>query len=152
MGIDIEAEGLSGFSQELLDLATKDFPKDTKNFLQRAGNKLKANAKNNYKSGTTQGTKNLIKGLKRDRAYKYGKDEWQVRVKNTAPHAWLVEHGHVMLGHSAQGKPKLIVGNTGEAFVRGKNVMGKTAKAFPSEYQGLAEEFIDKMLNEKGLG
>jgi len=30
--------------------------------------------------------------------------------------------------------------------------MGKTAKAFPSEYQGLAEEFIDKMLNEKGLG
>ncbi len=23
--------------------------------------------------------------------------------------------------------------------------MGKTAKAFPSEYQGLAEEFIDKM-------
>jgi len=109
MGIDIEAEGLSEFSQELLDLATKDFPKDTKNFLQRAGNKLKANAKNNYKSGTTQGTKNLIKGLKRDRAYKYGKDEWQVRVKNTAPHAWLVEHGHVMLGHSAQGKPKLIV-------------------------------------------
>lgn len=30
--------------------------------------------------------------------------------------------------------------------------MGKTAKAFPSEYQELAEEFIDKMLNEKGLG
>ena len=30
MGIDIEAEGLSEFSQELLDLATKDFPKDTK--------------------------------------------------------------------------------------------------------------------------
>lgn len=70
MGVDIETEGLSEFSQELLDLATKDFPKDTKNFLQRAGNKLKANAKNNYKSGTTQGTKNLIKGLKRDRAYK----------------------------------------------------------------------------------
>ena len=115
MSVDIETEGLSEFSQELLDLATKDF-------------------------------------LKRDRAYKYGKDEWQVRVKNTAPHAWLVEHGHVMLGHAAQGKPKLIVGNTGEAFVRGKNVMGKTAKAFPSEYQGLAEEFIDKMLNEKGLG
>ena len=152
MSVDIETEGLSEFSQELLDLATKDFPKDTKNFLQRAGNKLKSNAKNNYKKGTTQGTKNLIKGLKRDRAYKYGKYEWQVRVKNTAPHAWLVEHGHVLLGHAAQGKTKLNVGNTGEAFVRGKNVMGKTAKAFPSEYQGLAEEFIDKMLNEKGLG
>lgn len=78
MSVDIETEGLSEFSQELLDLATKDFPKDTKNFLQRAGNKLKANAKNNYKSSTTQGTKNLIKGLKRDRAYKYGKDECQL--------------------------------------------------------------------------
>lgn len=32
MGVDIETEGLSEFSQELLDLATKDFPKDTKNF------------------------------------------------------------------------------------------------------------------------
>ena len=46
MSVDIETEGLSEFSQELLDIATKDFPKDTKNFLQRAGNKLKANAKN----------------------------------------------------------------------------------------------------------
>ena len=152
MSVDIETEGLSEFTEELLELANKDFPKDTKNFLQRAGNKLKANARNNYKRGTTQGTKNLVKGLKRDRAYKYGKNEWQVRVKNTAPHAWLVEHGHVMLGHKSQGKPKLIVGNTGEAFVRGKNIMGKTAKAFPSEYQSMAEEFVDKMLDEKGLG
>ena len=30
--------------------------------------------------------------------------------------------------------------------------MGKTAKAFPSEYHSMAEEFIDKMLDEKGLG
>lgn len=38
MSVDIETEGLSEFTQELLDLANKDFPKDTKNFLQRAGN------------------------------------------------------------------------------------------------------------------
>lgn len=152
MSVDIKTEGLSEFSKELIELANKKFPKDTKNFLQRAGNKFKSKAKENYKKGTTQGTKNLIKGLKRDRAYKYGHDEWQVRVKNTAPHAWLVEHGHVMLGHKDQGKPKLIVANTGEAFVRGKNIMGKTTKEFPSEYQSMAEEFIDKMLDEKGLG
>ena len=152
MSVDIKTEGLSEFSKELLDLANKEFPKDTKNFLQRAGNKFKSIAKENYKRGTSTGTKNLVKGLKRDRAYKYGQDEWQVRVKNTAPHAWLVEHGHVMLGNKSQGKPKLMVGNTGEAFVRGKNIMGKTAKAFPSEYQSMAEEFIDKMLDEKGLG
>lgn len=152
MSIDVQYEGLSELSHDLLDLAANQFPKDTKNFLQRAGNKLKARARTAYKKETKTGTKNLIKGLKRDRAYKYGKDEWQVRVKNTALHAWLVEHGHVMLGHKAQGKPKLIVGNTGEAFVRGKNIMGKARNSFPPEYYELAEEFIDKMLNEKGLG
>lgn len=152
MSIDVKCEGLSDLSGELLDLANQKFPKDTKNFLQRAGNKFKSKARTNYKKGTTTGTKNLIKGLKRDRAYKYGKDEWQVRVKNTAPHAWLIEHGHVMLGHKAQGKPKLIVSNTGEAFVRGKNIMGRTRNEFPPEYYAMAEEFIDKMLNEKGLG
>lgn len=151
MSVDVEYEGLTEFSKELLDLANDKFPKETRKFLQRAGNKLRKNAKDNYKKGTTTGTKNLIKGLKRDRAFKYGKDEWQVRVKNTAPHAWLVEHGHVMLGHKEQGKPKLTVANTGEAFVRGKNIMGKTAKAFPSEYEQMAEEFIDMMLDEKGL-
>ena len=79
MSVDIKTEGLSEFSKELMDLANKKFPKDTKNFLQRVGNKFKSKAKENYKKGTTQGTKNLIKGLKRDRAYKYGHDEWQVR-------------------------------------------------------------------------
>lgn len=152
MSIEMEAEGLSVFSNELLDLASKQFPKDTRNFLQRAGNKLKSKAKANYKKETSTGTKNLQKGLKRDRAYQYGKDEWQVRVKNTAPHAWLVEHGHVMIGHKAQGKPKLTVKSTGETFVRGKNIMGRTAKAFPAEYHAMAEDFVDKMLNEKGLG
>ena len=37
MSVDIETEGLSEFTEELLELANKDFPKDTKNFLQRAG-------------------------------------------------------------------------------------------------------------------
>ena len=147
----METGGLSDFSKELLDLADKQFPKDTRNFMQRAGNKLKSNANKAYSNETEMKTKNLKKGLKRGKAYKYGNNEWQVRVKNTAPHAWLVEHGHVMVGHGVQGKPKLLVGNTGEAFVRGKKIMGKTAKAFPSEYSDMAEEFIDKLLKD-GLG
>ena len=70
MSVDVEYEGLTEFSKELLDLANDKFPKETRKFLQRAGNKLRKNAKDNYKKGTTTGTKNLIKGLKRDRACK----------------------------------------------------------------------------------
>ncbi len=47
MSVDIKTEGLSEFSKELMDLANKKFPKDTKNFLQRAGNKFKSKAKEN---------------------------------------------------------------------------------------------------------
>ena len=49
MSVDIKTEGLSEFSKELMDLANKKFPKDTKNFLQRVGNKFKSKAKENYK-------------------------------------------------------------------------------------------------------
>ena len=35
MSVDIKTEGLSEFSKELMDLANKKFPKDTKNFLQK---------------------------------------------------------------------------------------------------------------------
>ena len=90
MSIDVKCEGLSDLSRELLDLANRKFPKDTKNFLQRTGNKLKSKARANYKKGTTSGTKNRI--------------------------------------------------------------MGRTRNEFPPEYYAMAEEFIDKMLNEKGLG
>ena len=147
MAEEFEAEGLSEFSKDLLKLSGEKFQKETRNFMQRAGNKLRKNASNAYKTGTKQGTKNLVKGLKRGKAYKYGRDEWQVRVKNTAPHAHLVEHGHVMLSHATTGKRPLKVKSSGEAYVKGKNIMGKTAKAFSNEYEQMAEEFIDEMLN-----
>ena len=47
MSVDVKYEGLSDLSRELLDLANRKFPKDTKNFLQRAGKKLKSKARTN---------------------------------------------------------------------------------------------------------
>ena len=34
MSVDVQCEGLSELSHDLLDLAANQFPKDTKNFLQ----------------------------------------------------------------------------------------------------------------------
>ena len=147
----ITADGLSEFSQELIELGKEQFPKKTKNFMQKAGNKMKAVARTEYRQDIGKGGKeryskragnnkrvDLIGSLSRGRAYIYNGDEYQVRVKNSAPHAHLFEHGHVT---KATNPNK-------EKFVKGRHSMGKAAKKFASEYPNMAEEFVDELLSE----
>ena len=59
----------------------------------RAGNKLRSNVKKAYITRVRKKTGNLLKGISRGRPYLYQKDQFQVRVKNKAPHAHLVFPG-----------------------------------------------------------
>lgn len=146
-----EVEGLDDLTTELLELGAKKMPKESKNFMQRAGNKLKAVAKAQYSADLANGSggkkrykvKNgklkridLIGSLSRGRAYVYGDKEYQVRVKNTAPHAYLIEHGHNIAGKNKR--------------VRGLHSMGKSARRFAEEYPDMVDAFVDELL-EKGL-
>lgn len=151
-----DAEGLDEVSEELLKLGQKQFPIMTKNFMQRAGNQLKKVAAKEYKNDIgkesthgkarykeSRGKKrrtDLIGGLSRGSAYIYNGDEYQVRVKNKAPHAHLFEHGHA----------QKVDGKRIEKYVKGRGTMGRSARKFASQYPDMADQFIDELL-ESGL-
>lgn len=147
MGIEIQ--GMDEFESELLKLAQERLPRQSKNFLQRAGNKLRQKAREAYKADIQRtkkqgGTGNLLKGLKRGRAYKYNDEAFQVRVKNTAPHAHLFEHGHRMIDHD--GKPAKRT-----RYVKGRHTMGRVARSFEGEFAQMAEQFTTDLVNEGKL-
>ena len=153
-GFDVD--GLDEFAKELLLLGQEKMPRQTKNFMQRAGNQLKKIATAEYKNdlgkesthgkaryvkhGDKKRRVDLIGGLSRGSAYVYNGNEYQVRVKNKAPHAHLFEHGHAM---TVDGQRK-------EKYVKGRGTMGRSARKFSSQYPDMADKFIDELL-ENGL-
>ena len=133
---------LDDFAKELMEVATEKFPRETKNFMGRAGNKLARNVRAGYKAKTKRRTGNLYRGVRRGRPYIYNGNEIQCRVKNIAPHAQLLERGHVMKDKNG----KTIMRNGHEIFVPGKHVVGIAANSFSGEFDEMADKFVDEML------
>lgn len=137
---------LDQFNKDMLELADKTMPNETKKFIRRQGAKLERNLKNAYKTRVGKKTGNLQKGVGRGAPTQYEGD-WQIRVWNAAPHAHLIEHGHVMKDH--KGNP--IRNKFGEeVWVEGKYVTAFTVNDFKRTYPDAVDEFIDLVL-EKGL-
>lgn len=144
MSVKFDYTEFNSFQADLLSLTKNKFPRETRNFMGRAGNRLAKNVKDAYKSTVKKKTGNLLKGVKRGRAYIYQDDKFQVRVKNTAPHAHLIEHGHVMKTKDGEVMKK----NGKEIFVQGKHVVGKVYKNFGNEFEEMTVDFVDKLLDE----
>ena len=112
-------------------------------FLKKAGREQAKWIKKGYKLKTKKKTGNLIKGVKEDKPYVYGKDEHQIRVYSKAPHAHLIEYGHKMIDKN--GKPT----EHGKSFVEGRRIVETERKAFESEFYRMADEFVDDFLEVK---
>lgn len=141
---------LTKLSDDMLAAAKEKFPRKTKAFMGRAGNRMRAKARAAYKADIKHSkTGNLVRGLSRGRPYIYGKDEYSVRVINKAPHAHLFEHGHVKWVHPPGAKHAVKKMENGkEAMVKGRHTMAHTEKAFQEEYEGMVDEFVDQLLQE----
>lgn len=136
---------LTKLSDDFLEAAKEKFPRKTKNFMGRAGNRMRTRARAAYKSDIKHSkTGNLVRGLSRGRPYIYGKDEFSVRVINKAPHAHLFEHGHVLWAHPPGAKHAIKTNR----MVEGRHTMSHTEKAFQEEYEGMVDEFVDQLLQE----
>jgi len=127
---------LEEFNTELVRLAQIQFPKETKAFLRREANKVNRIARKGYKSETKKKTGNLLKGLTHGKPYIYNGDEYQIRAKNKAPHAHLIELGHINAKNGG--------------FVVGKHIMDKAGNEFKPTFPQDIEVFIDDLL-AKGL-
>ena len=87
------SKDLEELAQNMYRTAEKLYPKEVKRFLQKEGNKGAGILRKKTRAATKKKTGNLIRGIKRGSVYQY-KGSYQVRVKNNAPHAHLIEYGH----------------------------------------------------------
>ena len=150
MSMELDSHELGDRSARFLQVAQQKFPRDTRNFMGRAGNKLSSKAKKSYRAETKKKTGNLLKGVKRGKPYKYSSNEYSVRVENKAPHAHLIEYGHAEWAHHAKKHNFEHAKPTGR-YVKGQHIMGKATKEFEGEFGELAEGFIDRMISEGKL-
>jgi bacteriophage protein of unknown function (DUF646) len=120
-----------------LDLVKKVYPKKVKKFMQKEGNRLRAKTVLTADERVDEKTGNYRKSIKRGKPYVYaGNGADSIRVYSTAPHAHLIEYGHV------QDTSK------GEISVPGRLVFDSARKEFESIYETDALKFVDEIAKE----
>lgn len=142
-----DASDLNDLENQLLRLANEQYPKEAKRFLRTQGNKAKTRLRKNTKAATKKKTGNLLKGIDKSAPELY-EGSFQARVYNKAPHAHLIEHGHVMADKF--GNP--ILNELGqEMWVNGRFPAAHATNELKAILPAKVDKFIDDLL-EKGLG
>lgn len=135
-----DVKGLEELEKEVIRLA-RNYPKETKKFLQKQGNKLKTRAIKKAKSKLKEKKGNYLKGFKRGKVYRYRDEEDTVRVYNSMPHAHLIEEGHRIVGKN--GKE--------HGFKKGYHILEEARSEFQEEFIKAADNFIDEVIKNGGF-
>lgn len=132
---------LDDLEKNLLELA-KDFEngKSAKEFLRKCGNKLKNETVKVAKSKVKDKTGNYIKSIKRGKVYEF-KGAYSIRAYSGAPHAHLIEYGHIK--KSRDGKER--------GYEPGRYVFEEASKNFTKEYEKEVKDFIDETVDKFDL-
>lgn len=132
---------LDKLSKDLMKLANSiNNGKDSKEFLRKSGNKLKNKTLSVAKSRVNESTGNYIKSIKRGKVYNF-KGALAVRAYSTAPHAHLLEYGHIKKDRTGRE----------HGFQRGYHVFATTSKDFEDEFYNDTEKFIDDVIMKNGF-
>lgn len=151
MAVAVEA----GFDTRELEQLARDlqtvadrYPEKAKEFLRKQGNEGRDRLRQMTQMATQRKTGNLLKGINRSSVQEY-RDDYQIRVRNRAPHAHLIEHGHVQWvpvpGKGGKGRRKT------EQFVPGRHPAAYTVKSMKATMPDDAAEMVEALLKE-GLG
>jgi len=136
-------EELDSFTKEMMELANKELPRESKKFLKKNANQLKTATKNKAKQlGIFEKTGNYYKGFKSGKVYNYH-GALSCRAYNTSPHAHLLEYGHLQT--DKEGK------SVGKGFIPGFHPFLRAYENFISKYNNNCEQFVDDMINKHGL-
>ncbi len=165
---------LSELSRQFLRIADEKYPQRTKKFLTEQANKTKKTMRSEIRSRVKGHRKrvskeekktSLSRGVDKGKVYKYDGD-WQVRVYNTAKHAYLVEHGHSNVktrggkGAIPVGTPIVMVpgrGTAGPLFIgrdgavkqiEGRHYAAATTNRMKKEFPEDVENFLDELMKE----
>lgn len=153
---------LSDFRKDLLNQINNLYPKASKNFIWAEGRKLQKLQKKIAKQdvGTTgkNGDKSYHKKFECTKPTKNG-DDLYVKAQNTAPHAHLIEYGHMNVprsekpattreGRKRQQAERIAKGTY--TYTQGKYVMKKSEMQFPKTYEEDCEKFLYKYFDDIG--
>lgn len=133
----MDTRELDELVKNMFRTAERVYPDEAKSFLKKEGNKGRRLLRAKTKAVTKKKTGNLLKGIRRTGVQKHDGD-FQIRVYNKAPHAHLIEHGHVLW----------VNGTKTEKFVPGKHPAADTTKQLKREFPRDAEAFVDEMLSK----
>ena len=133
----MDTRELDDLVKNMFRTAQDVYPDEAKAFLKKEGNKGRRLLRAKTKAVTKKKTGNLLKGIRRTGVQKYNGD-FQIRVYNKAPHAHLIEHGHVLW----------VNGTRTEKFVPGKHPAADTTKQLKREFPRDVEGFVDEMLSK----
>ena len=146
-GFDIKQ--LEKYERDLLSLAQKQLPKESKKFLKKSAGKLTTVNKDAFKSsnaaaGSGFTEDEMVKRFKAGKIYKYGGD-LSCRAYSGHPLTHLLDKGFMYKGGGFKIK------NGKEKWIPGYGFMDKAKNTFEEPYYGLTQQFIADMLN-KTLG
>lgn len=133
----MDTRELDDLVKNMFRTAQDVYPDEAKSFLKKEGNKGRRLLRAKTKAVTKKKTGNLLKGIRRTGVQKHNGD-FQIRVYNKAPHAHLIEHGHVLW----------VNGTRTEKFVPGKHPAADTTKQLKREFPRDVEGFVDEMLSK----
>lgn len=133
----MDTRELDDLVKNMFRTAQDVYPDEAKSFLKKEGNKGRRLLRAKTKAVTKKKTGNLLKGIRRTGVQKHNGD-FQIRVYNKAPHAHLIEHGHVLW----------VNGTKTEKFVPGKHPAADTTKQLKREFPRDVEGFVDEMLSK----
>lgn len=141
--ITFDFSELTEFQKDVTELVNYKYPGKAKKLMNKAGTALKKITKEEYKAKTQKRTGNLLKGITKGKPYKFG-NTWQIRVKNKAPHAHLLEYGHRMVNWRTNKVSRRT------PYVKGRYIISDAAEAFTPEFNRMCEEFIDELVEDMG--
>lgn len=133
----MDTRELDDLVKNMFRTAQDVYPDEAKSFLKKEGNKGRRLLRAKTKAVTKKKTGNLLKGIRRTGVQKHN-GNFQIRVYNKAPHAHLIEHGHVLW----------VNGTRTEKFVPGKHPAADTTKQLKREFPRDVEGFVDEMLSK----
>jgi hypothetical protein len=138
--VSIEVEGLGTFEKKLLSIATEKLPKQSLQIVRKMGSKARTLTAKNARTKVNKYTGYYSKHWERGKAFRNG-NTYAVYVKNSSPHAHLIENGHRIIDKN--GKE--------HGFKEGKHILEDSMKEFENtQMEKMLDDWLDDLL-EDGL-
>lgn len=133
---------LDAFLHDVYNTLEKKYPKRARSFIRKESNRVKRDAENNTQTDTKEKTGLLQKSWKTKTKHNKKTSEVVGFVRNTAPHAHLVENGHEII---------LEKGGESHGFVEGKHMLERAVIKSKKDFHKRVEKMLDNTLEELSL-